>query len=171
MKKNSCSELLSNVHCSFLFTMPGLGRPQSHWWTHFHMVDGDFRLVQCLHCNKLVRRGKAGCSTREASNSGMAKHMKSKHPDQAMQVVPYIMNACCLFNLTPPGSAENRYCQAGEGGCHWWEGWDGEGLPAAVQAEVQGWQGEVAKIGNAWTLSWTFNIVWPVTSAVCRHSQ
>ena len=88
------------VHCSFLFTMPGLGRPQSHWWTHFHMVDGDFRLVQCLHCNKLVRRGKAGCSTREASNSGMAKHMKSLHPDQAMQVVLYIMNA-------PPPSSTN----------------------------------------------------------------
>ena len=63
--------------------MPGLGRPLSPWWTHFHMVDGDFRVVQCLHCNKLVRRGKAGCSTREASNSGMAKHMKTRHADQA----------------------------------------------------------------------------------------
>ena len=79
-------------------------RPQtSPWWTHFQKVDGknlwfeyfpgneqflgDFRLVRCLHCNKLVRRGKAGCSTREASNSGMASHMRSKHSGEAVQVV------------------------------------------------------------------------------------
>ena len=68
----------------------GRGRPQSAWWSHFEMVEGDifkdvdiymiflllgnFRLVRCLHCNKLVRRGKDGCTSREASNSGMAAH-------------------------------------------------------------------------------------------------
>ena len=75
----------------FLLTMPGLGRAQSPWWNHFQVENGDFRLVRCLHCNKLVRRGKAGCSSREVSNSGMAKHMKSQHADQAMQVVLYIL--------------------------------------------------------------------------------
>ena len=43
---------------------------------------GNFRLVRCLHCNKLVRRGKDGCTSREASNSGMAAHMRSKHDDK-----------------------------------------------------------------------------------------
>ena len=32
---------------------------------------GNFQLVRCLHCNKLVRRGKDGCTSREASNSGV----------------------------------------------------------------------------------------------------
>ena len=80
------------------------GRPlTSPWWTHFEKVDGtymwfayfpiieqfsgDFRLVRCLHCNKEVQRGKEGCSTREASNSGMASHMRSKHSGEAIQVV------------------------------------------------------------------------------------
>ena len=152
MNKTSFSEL--SFIALFLFTMPGLGRPLSPWWTHFHMVDGDFRVVQCLHCNKLVRRGKAGCSTREASNSGMAKHMKTRHADQATQVVLYILKAYSLFNLIPTGSAGNWFCQGGEGGCHWWEGWNGKGISSPIQAEVQGRQGEVAKVGNACTLSW-----------------
>ena len=67
--------------------MPGQGRQASPWWTHFQVVNDDFRLVQCLHCNKLVRRGKAGCSPRETSNSGMATHIRSRHPEQANQVV------------------------------------------------------------------------------------
>ena len=113
MNKNSFWEL--SFIALFLFTMPGLGRPLSPWWTHFHMVDGDFRVVQCLHCNKLVRRGKAGCSTREASNSGMAKHMKTRHADQATQVVLYILKAYSLFNLIPTGSAGNWFCQGGKG--------------------------------------------------------
>merc|ERR1719239_48475 len=66
--------------------MPGQGRQASPWWTHFQVVNDDFRLVQCLHCNKLVRRGKAGCSPRETSNSGMATHIRSRHPEQANQV-------------------------------------------------------------------------------------
>ena len=53
----------------------------SHYWT----ISGD--KVRCLHCNKEVRRGKEGCSTREASNSGMASHMRSKHSGEAIQVV------------------------------------------------------------------------------------
>ena len=55
-------------------TMPGKGR-SSPWWNHFQVVNGDFRLVQCIHCNKLVRRGKAGCSSQATSNSGMATHI------------------------------------------------------------------------------------------------
>ena len=47
---------------------------------------GNFQLVRCLHCNKLVRRGKDGCTSREASNSGMAAHMRSKHAGQAIEV-------------------------------------------------------------------------------------
>ena len=47
---------------------------------------GNFRLVRCLHCNKLVRRGKDGCTSGEASNSGMAAHMRSKHAGQAIEV-------------------------------------------------------------------------------------
>ena len=43
-------------------------------------------------CNKLVRRGKAGCSSQETSNSGMATHMRSRHRDQAIQVVQFKMN-------------------------------------------------------------------------------
>ena len=36
--------------------MTGRGRQASPWWTHFQVVDGDFRLVQCIHCNK-ARQG------------------------------------------------------------------------------------------------------------------
>ena len=75
----------------FSSTMPGKGR-SSPWWNHFQVVNGDFRLVQCIHCNKLVRRGKAGCSSQETSNSGMATHMRSRHRDQAIQVVHFKMN-------------------------------------------------------------------------------
>ena len=71
----------------FFCTMSTKGRHLSPWWSHFEKVDGNFRLVRCLHCNKLVRRGKEGCSTREASNSGMASHMRSKHSEEAVQVV------------------------------------------------------------------------------------
>merc|ERR1712055_1047965 len=40
---------------------------------------GDFRQAKCLHCDKLVRRGKPGCTARETTNSGMASHMRTKH--------------------------------------------------------------------------------------------
>jgi len=50
------------------------------------MVEGDFRVARCLHCDQIVRRGKVGCSARETSNSGMAHHMRSKHTGQAMEV-------------------------------------------------------------------------------------
>jgi hypothetical protein len=53
---------LPRFFCGFdslkISRMPGRGRPQSFWWTHFEMVEGDFRLVRCLHCQKQVRRGK-----------------------------------------------------------------------------------------------------------------
>ena len=45
------------------------------------------KVYEDFHCNKLVRRGKEGCSTREASNSGMASHIRSKHWGEAVQVV------------------------------------------------------------------------------------
>ena len=82
---------LPRFFCGFdslkISRMPGRGRPQSFWWTHFEMVEGDFRLVRCLHCQKQVRRGKVGCTSREASNSGMVSHMKSKHPELAALVI------------------------------------------------------------------------------------
>ena len=77
--------------------MPGArGRPKSLWWSHFQTVEGrivsachvlslpsicpgDFRVVKCLHCDQIVRRGKVGCAAKETSNSGMAHHMRSKH--------------------------------------------------------------------------------------------
>ena len=58
---------------------------------------GNFRLVRCLHCNKLVRRGKDGCTSREASNSGMAAHMRSKHAGQAIEVRVFFF----VFDLLP----------------------------------------------------------------------
>ena len=64
-------------HTVCSFTMPGKNR-SSPWWNHFQIVDGDFRVVQCILCNKMVRRGKAGCSSKETSNSGMATHMRSR---------------------------------------------------------------------------------------------
>ena len=95
--------------------MPGRGRPQSAWWSHFEMVGGDifkdvdmymifllpgnFRLVRCLHCNQLVRRGKDGCTSREASNSGMAAHMRSKHAGQAIEVGVFSHEYCNEFLL------------------------------------------------------------------------
>ena len=62
-------------------TMPPRGRTTSPWWTHFQSVEGctylkdsfyseslgDFRLAKCLHCDKLVRRGKPGCTARETT--------------------------------------------------------------------------------------------------------
>ena len=61
----------------------------SPWWTHFQVVDGHFPVVQCIFCNKVVRRGKAGCLSSETSNSGNATHMRSKHRNQANQVVHF----------------------------------------------------------------------------------
>ena len=89
--KNENIYYRASEHSVCSFTMPGKGR-SSPWWNHFQIVDGDFRLVQCILCNKLVRRGKAGCSSKETSNSGMATHMRSKHRDQANQVVHFKMN-------------------------------------------------------------------------------
>ena len=82
-------------------TMPPRGRTTSPWWTHFQAVEGctylkdsfyseslgDFRLAKCLHCDKLVRRGKPGCTARETTNSGMASHMRTKHSGLALQVM------------------------------------------------------------------------------------
>ena len=85
MKKYVFSDTFAPV--LVFYTMATRGKSLSPWWSHFEKVDGDFRLVRCLHCNKLVRRGKEGCSTREASNSGMASHMRTKHSGQAVQVV------------------------------------------------------------------------------------
>ena len=62
-------------------TMPPRGRTRRPWWTHFQSVEGctyvkdsfyseslgDFRLAKCLHCDKLVRRGKPGCTARETT--------------------------------------------------------------------------------------------------------
>ena len=44
-----------------------------------------------------TRRGKAGCSSRETSNSGMATHIRSRHPEQANQVVQ--LNEFSIYNL------------------------------------------------------------------------
>ena len=52
---------------------------------------GDFRLAKCLHCDKLVRRGKPGCTARETTNSGMASHMRTKHSGLALQVMPRVL--------------------------------------------------------------------------------
>ena len=96
----SISDIINWFIAYYTSKMPGngRGRPQSAWWSHFEMVEGDifkdvdiymiflllgnFWLERCLHCNKLVRRGKDGCTSREASNSGMAAHMRSKHAGQ-----------------------------------------------------------------------------------------
>ena len=96
MRKNENIDyrVLQNLFLSS--TMPGRGRPTSPWWTHFQIVDGDFRLVQCIHCNKMVRRGKAGCSSKETSNSGMATHMRAKHRDLANQVVHFNMDEASI---------------------------------------------------------------------------
>ena len=86
-------------------TMPPRGRTTSPWWTHFQSVEGctylkdsfyseslgDFRLAKCLHCDKLVRRGKPGCTARETTNSGMASHMRTKHSGLALQVMPRVL--------------------------------------------------------------------------------
>ena len=93
MKKYVFSDTFE--HDLIFYTMANRGKSLSPWWSHFEKVDGDFRLVRCLHCNKLVRRGKEGCSTREASNSGMASHMRTKHSGQAVQVVFLLL----LWNL------------------------------------------------------------------------
>ena len=81
------------------------GRMTSPWWTHFQSVEGctylkdsfyseslgDFRLAKCLHCDKLVRWGKPGCTSRETTNSGMASHMRTKHSGLALQVMPRVL--------------------------------------------------------------------------------
>ena len=82
-------------HSVCSFTMPGKNR--SPWWNHFQIVDGDFRVVQCILCNKMVRRGKAGCSSKETSNSGMATHMRSKHRDQATFTKSWNVQKCSWF--------------------------------------------------------------------------
>ena len=63
---------------------------------------GNFRLVRCLHCNKLVRRGKDGCTSREASNSGMAAHMRSKHVAQGGSFFSQIELNCYSFPILGP---------------------------------------------------------------------
>ena len=85
-------------------TMP---KEQSPWWTHFQAVNGmywdvwildinlcsgDFRVVQCLHYAKIIRRGKEGCLAKACSNSGMAAHMRSRHADQAAEVSDLFQN-------------------------------------------------------------------------------
>ena len=52
---------------------------------------GDFRVVRCLHCDQLVRRGKAGCTPKQTSNTGMSTHMRAKHLGQAAEVLLWIM--------------------------------------------------------------------------------
>ena len=82
-------------------------KEQSPWWTHFQPVNGmyrdvwiidsnlcsgDFRVVQCLHCAKIIRRGKEGCLAKACSNSGMAAHMRSRHGDQAAEVSDFFQS-------------------------------------------------------------------------------
>ena len=143
----------------------GRGRPQSAWWSHFEMVEGDifkdvdiymiflllgnFRLVRCLHCNKLVRRGKDGCTSREASNSGMAAHMRSKHAGQAIEVGVFFSRIelnCYSFPILGP--EENWRGQEWIQSASWSQGWDCAWQPPPVQAEVKSWQTGLAEIGN-----------------------
>ena len=55
-----------------------------------------------------TRRGKAGCSSRETSNSGMATHIRSRHPEQANQVVQ--LNEFSIYNFFLLGTEST--------GCH-----------------------------------------------------
>ena len=102
-------QILSSTSLSVIYSrclvgggLKACGGPTSKWlevislefvvtYIIFQLL-GDFRLVRCLHCNKLVRRGKVGCTSREASNSGMAAHMRSKHAGQAVEVVFLLRN-------------------------------------------------------------------------------
>ena len=101
-QKNSNDRIFSVSSTSH--TMP---KEQSPWWTHFQAVNGmywdvwildinlcsgDFRVVQCLHCAKIIRRGKEGCLAKACSNSGMAAHMRSRHADQAAEVSDLFQN-------------------------------------------------------------------------------
>ena len=47
---------------------------------------GDFQQAQCLHCEKVVRQGKPGCTARETTYSGISSHMRTKHSEIALQV-------------------------------------------------------------------------------------
>ena len=103
-RKISISDIFEIPTISIYQNMPGArGRPKSPWWSYFQTVDGrivsscyvlsllsicpgDFRVVKCLHCDQIVRRGKVGCAAKETSNSGMAHHMRSKHPGESMEV-------------------------------------------------------------------------------------
>ena len=53
-----------------------------------------------------TRRGKAGCSSRETSNSGMATPIRSRHPEQANQVVQlneFSIDICFLLGTESTG--------------------------------------------------------------------
>ena len=123
--------------------MPGTGRPTSPWWAHFQAVEGciqisrflviylecagDFRVVRCLHCDQLVRRGKVGCTPKQTSNTGMSTHMRTKHLGQAAEVLLWIM----MFHkqsCASSGSKTGWCCQGGEEDWSRSERWDGARL-------------------------------------------
>ena len=62
---------------------------------NFDSESDDFRLAKCLHCDKIVRRGKEGCSPRECTNSGMGSHMRSHHSGIAAQVLLFFEFTFC----------------------------------------------------------------------------
>ena len=62
---------------------------------NFDSESNDFRLAKCLHCDKIVRRGKEGCSPRECTNSGMGSHMRSHHSGIAAQVLLFFEFTFC----------------------------------------------------------------------------
>ena len=115
-------------------TMPPRGRTTSPWWTHFQSVKGctylkdsfyseslgDFRLAKCLYCDKLVRRGKPGCTARETTNSGMASHMRTKHSGSPGDALLWIFVVQSL--LSPGTDAGRRWEGCQDGDRH--EGWD-----------------------------------------------
>ena len=70
--------------------------PIIRFFSSFDQIAGNFRRVRCLHCIQVVRRGKPGCSTREASNSGMASHMRTKHYWVPIHISASLFPVFCL---------------------------------------------------------------------------
>ena len=83
----------------------------SPWWTHFQVVDVDFRVVQCIFCNKVVRRGKAGCLWRFAFGDVFFQwynlidiHFPPSSPPSLISLISplFTSTACCATSCAFP---------------------------------------------------------------------